>query len=109
MKRSEVAALYEPRLSTRSTQAEAPAGFQLLSGGTTPLPHFSHGSLAWGYWEDSRCWLSQDPRHPHRVAPPSFTTRSPAALQCAPASPGPPSRAADRGDRIRLFEWWEMS
>lgn len=51
-------------------------------GGRLP-PLFSHGSLAssgpgamqgWGYWEDSRCWLSQDPRHPHRVAPPSFTT-----------------------------------
>jgi len=120
--------IYEPRLSTRSTQAEAPAGFQLLSGGTTPPPLLSWLSGLFRPWSNAGLGILggqpllavTGPSSPsqggpalfHHVFPQLIELRwpcPPAVLQCAPASPGPPFLAADRGDRIRLFEWWEMS
>lgn len=113
-----VAAFNKPRLSTRSTQAERPAGILLRPGRTNPLPRVPPlSSLAssgpqsdvwWGYCEDRPRWMLQDPlQAPHRVAPPSSTTCCPnkssslcpltlflaqeqhAVLWCAPAPPAP--------------------
>lgn len=71
-----VAAYNKPRLSTRSTQAEAPAGVFLCSGRMKPLPHSPppsgslassgpEGDVGWGYWEDSPLLDVTGPSPPH--------------------------------------------